>query len=298
MPQPANAVHVEEHLIKRALPIVGEGSLSALSGSHDGSTAVTGISMVNAAPSSLGERIQRGTSLVTLSGLIHKEESEYLVQLSQAAASSQKRAKSNNCTLDQEMQVCVVRMPTMAAAQREIGLGHDSDGLSETLSLFLEEMLERALLFIDTQLCPSVKETFLGGGEPNTASSKDQNFSLVQLFRDNRLEYSRKEPAVNVYDAPNGQFSIHTDNKALTILIPLSDPDLDFTGGGTAFWSESSPIIEAEQPPSLVLIPPAGTALLFGGTVSHKGFPIHTGTRVVFVASFSPLSKGTPATST
>lgn len=232
---------------------------------------------------SLGERIQNGKSLVTLSGLICKEETEYLARLSQAAATSQKRTNSNNCTLDQSMDVCVVRMPTMAAAEREICLGMDADGLSETLSLFLEEMLERALGYIDEQLCPSVKETLFG----NT-NDPDQDLSIVQLFRHNQLKYSRREPAVNVYTAPNGQFSMHTDNKALTILIPLSDPSIDFTGGGTAFWSESCPI-EGENDPSLVMIPNAGTAMLFGGTVSHKGLPIDTGTRVVFVASFSPL---------
>jgi hypothetical protein len=275
-------VCVEEHWIQEAAPIVGEGGrlLALADGSHDGTLDTD--SMVHSP--SLGERIQSGKSILTLSGLITtKEETQYLVKLSQAAATSQKRTNSKNCTLDQGMQVCVVRMPIMAAAEREICLGMDTDGLPETLSLFLEEVLERALVFIDDQLCPSLKETLFGDSK-----NPDPDLSIVQLFRQNQLEYSRREPAVNVYTAPNGQFGMHTDNKALTILIPLSDPSIDFTGGGTAFWSESCPI-EGEHDPSLVLIPKAGTAMLFGGTVNHKGLPIDTGTRVVFVASFSPL---------
>ena len=34
--------------------------------------------------------------------------------------------------------------------------------------------------------------------------------------------------------------------------------------------------------------PPAGTALLFGGHVTHAGMPVTAGERAVFVASFSP----------
>ena len=49
-----------------------------------------------------------------------------------------------------------------------------------------------------------------------------------------------------------------------TILLPLSCPDSDFTGGGTAFWSQDSRGHRVEDP-SLVLIPPAGTAMIFGG---------------------------------
>ena len=36
-----------------------------------------------------------------------------------------------------------------------------------------------------------------------------------------------------------------------------------------------------------VLAPPAGTALIFGGDVTHAGMPVETGLRSVFVASFS-----------
>ena len=83
---------------------------------------------------------------------------------------------------------------------------------------------------------------------------------------------------------------VEEDDKDLTILIPLSDPSTDFTGGGTAFWAERHPQ-DGMHDPSLILRPRAGTGILFGGRVSHKGMHIHSGTRVVFVISFSRLRK-------
>ena len=47
--------------------------------------------------------------------------------------------------------------------------------------------------------------------------------------------------------------------------------------------------------PALVLRPPAGTGILFGGDVTHAGVEVSSGTRVVFVASFSaPMSSSAP----
>ena len=57
-------------------------------------------------------------------------------------------------------------------------------------------------------------------------------------------------------------------------------------GGGTGFWSQDSRGHRVEAP-TAVLRPPAGTAMLFGGHVSHAGMPVKTGERAVFVASFS-----------
>ena len=37
-----------------------------------------------------------------------------------------------------------------------------------------------------------------------------------------------------------------------------------------------------------ILKPDRGTAMLFGGCVTHAGVPVETGCRVVFVASFNP----------
>ena len=36
-----------------------------------------------------------------------------------------------------------------------------------------------------------------------------------------------------------------------------------------------------------MLRPERGSALVFGGQLKHAGVPVHSGTRVVFVASFT-----------
>ena len=41
---------------------------------------------------------------------------------------------------------------------------------------------------------------------------------------------------------------------------------------------------------TVVLRPPAGTALVFGGHTTHAGMPVVAGTRVCFVASFTALT--------
>ena len=98
-----------------------------------------------------------------------------------------------------------------------------------------------------------------------------------------------------------GAFKPHEDLQTLSVLISLSSPEA-FGGGGTAFWDARVADLKADMaldssarwhratggaPPSLVLKPPAGTALLFGGDVTHAGVAVGSGTRCVFVASFS-----------
>ena len=102
--------------------------------------------------------------------------------------------------------------------------------------------------------------------------------SIADLACSGALEYSQREPALNIYWA-GGEFLSHKDHQRLTILVPLSEPEKDFTGSGTSF--------SADGEPSVVVRPSAGTALLFGGNLTHAGIPVKTGTRVVLVASFS-----------
>lgn len=234
----------------------------------------------------LGVRIVKGRSLVTLSNILTRDEIDYLVQSSMEAASTQTIRSSTNTdasgdhdSYDGPGRVCV-RMPTRAAADRNEIPDSDNlhDPLPKAVSEFIEErILERAFDYIDHELCQSVKETLFG----------NDDISLLELFQNKALIWSNREPAVNVYEA-GGHFGMHKDNQALTILLPLSSrgDDADFTGGGTAFYSQTHPR-ESMHAPSLVLAPQAGTALLFGGQVYHKGLTIHTGHRVVFVASFS-----------
>lgn len=106
---------------------------------------------------------------------------------------------------------------------------------------------------------------------------------------DLQFEFSGREPMLNRYTT-GGMFAPHQDSHALTILVPLSTPGTDFSGGGTAFWSESITVdssVASNFPPSLVMTPVAGTALFWRGHVTHAGLPVKSGMRHVFVASFN-----------
>ena len=100
--------------------------------------------------------------------------------------------------------------------------------------------------------------------------------------------FSGQEPMMNRYSV-GGRFEPHQDGHALTVLVPLSTPDVDFAGGGTAFWSDaiaSDSSVAKDFPPSLVMRPPAGTGLFWRGHITHAGLPVVSGLRHVFVASF------------
>ena len=242
----------------------------------------------NKPQASLGVKLSKGKSLVSLSNMLSPDELEYLVKASMEGADHQKQPNPGG---DSNGDRICIRMPTQAAAHRQDipDATNLHDPLSEEVSQFVEErILERIFHFIDTKLCPSVKKTLFGNYH-----------NTLELFQLQALEWSNREPAVNVYYPPDGYFGLHKDNKALTILLPLTSPKMDdnnddtsvtFTKGGTAFWSQSHPK-EGIDGPSLTLAPKAGTALLFGGQVYHKGLPIASGHRVVFVASFSKRSK-------
>ena len=100
---------------------------------------------------------------------------------------------------------------------------------------------------------------------------------------------------LNRYTA-GGVFPPHQDGAALTVLVPLSTCNVDFQGGGTAFWSEAEvgkdPKAALGVSPSLVMKPPPGTGLFWRGHLTHAGLPVTTGCRHVFVASFNLLPPG------
>lgn len=166
-----------------------------------------------------------------------------------------------------------VRLLTKSTAERESA---PDDVLPKPVSDLLEQIFLRTLEFLDKEVCSSLRSVLFGSEE----------VSIAELFQEQQLKYSSREPAINVYDAPYGQFAMHKDHHALSIVIPLSDPKEDFVGGGTAFWNQSNPV-QGMDGPSLVLRPQPGTAMVWGGRVSHKGVRISEGRRVVFVASFS-----------
>ena len=134
-----------------------------------------------------------------------------------------------------------------------------------------EALLQRCVRFVQAQL-PSLAKALFG------------EVSFETVLRNSDLVFSPGEPALNVY-TQGGCFTPHEDEQSLTCLLNLSDAG-SYDGGGTAFWSSKEGLAVA-TPPSVVLRTPAGTALLFGGTVTHAGQPIRRGERCVLVASFS-----------
>lgn len=148
----------------------------------------------------------------------------------------------------------------------------------------VQPRLLRRLLALVEQTLPALGEALFG----RTANLADM-----------AVEYSPGEPAVNVY-LVGGHFAPHTDKQALTLLVPLS-ADGAFEGGGTAFWKDGhhrlpgppgAPAYEQGDargwlPHDLALRPPRGSAIIFGGNVTHAGLAVTSGTRHLFVMSFS-----------
>ena len=176
-----------------------------------------------------------------------------------------------------------------------------------------EEIMLRVLDRVDEEM-PSVYETLFrpaadwADRQPLTAKGLVPNVvpplhltetcpSLRDLYMAGELEWSEGEPAINVY-TENGGFGTHKDHMALTVLLPLTAPDADFAGGGTGFWSRADEEQGEGIPdfaPTKVIRPPLGTALLFGGDLTHAGMPVESGVRSVFVCSFSTRTDASPA---
>ena len=155
------------------------------------------------------------------------------------------------------------------------GVNHDGETHALAYSI-----LTRALWSLEQQEPELCAELF--GAEP------------VDLC-DLSFWFKANEPMLNRYTA-GGKFPPHQDGSALTVLVPLSTCDVDFQGGGTAFWSEAEvgkdPTAAEGVPPSLVMKPPPGTGLFWRGHLMHAGLPVTAGCRHVFVASFNLHAAG------
>lgn len=199
-----------------------------------------------------------GHSVLVLDNVATALECEKLASEAAAAAANERERKG----LDG-----LVRRPAVEL------LG--SEGIALFDSLLLRQM-ERV-----RQAAPSL-DTHLYGDSLNT--------SPHTIFHNPRLIWSEGEPAVNVYNA-GGMFTPHEDAQSLTCLLNVS-ASCAYEGGGTAFWSLRDAgfkrkLADTNQP-TLLLAPPAGTALIFGGQVTHAAQPLLSGERIVAVASFSP----------
>ena len=212
------------------------------------------------------ERLKFGESLIQLANLATIDECKLLVNKCIQYA--------NNIAPTRQLdKPGLVRIPTIDAYKRaQLSNTVCAEPLPSNVDDVLQNILSRAISYIDDEL-PSLSTTLF-----NTNS-------ISTLMQNNQLKYSSREPAINIYTT-GGQFLAHKDAQSLTILIPLSS-STDFTGGGTAFWTQDSRGHRVEEP-SIVQKPKnCGTALLFGGCVTHSGVAVESGQRVVFVASFS-----------
>jgi hypothetical protein len=237
------------------------------------------ISNVDDSESSLVVKpFQEGDSIILLHSIVTKEECRDLVHAARQAAEKHCRQRAFQNLPDQGLARLRLRIPTQEAAERAATTNTPcAEALDRETSAVCEKILSRILQTLDEKL-PSLAAHIFG--------NHDNNLSAESHLRENKVVFASREPAINVYYS-GGQFLAHEDGQALTVLIPLTESPQDYTGGGTAFWSSDSRGHRVE-PPSLVLKPGAGTAMLFGGHVTHAGVPVQEGERVVLVASLSP----------
>jgi len=242
---------------------------------------------------SIGERLGRGACVLRVPDVASSDEAAALLSAALSARSAQVERRGKPPSRGR------ARLPVSEPSL----FGRDS---VETC----EEVLLRVLDLCDEAM-PSLHETLFApregwrerqprnaqGSQPEVPPPPDlaeRCPSLRDLYMAAELEWSEGEPAINVYTS-DGYFGAHKDHLALTVLIPLTAPSTDFEGGGTGFWAGNSAVGEDPRgPPDLVLAPAAGTALLFGGDVTHAGLPVAGGLRSVFVASFSTRTPASP----
>ena len=253
----------------------------------------------SASVSTEAERIRQGKSVIMLRDIVDERECGDLASRCIVVAKESHRFElerkaslsSGDDSDDDEGGVIptLVRLPSQAAARRA---AHDKIICSHPLPDYIDYRVQQILL----RVCRAIDEHL-----PSLPLHLLESDSLTELLQhcpslefatplDDALRFSAREPAINVYSAPGGEFLRHKDGETLTILLPLSSPEQDFEGGGTAFWATDND--GSDAPASIVLKPFAGTALLFGGNVTHAGVPVESGTRVVLVCSLSRRSFG------
>ena len=211
-----------------------------------------------AAAQTVAESVANGHSILVLDDLATAEECAFLCSEAAAAAAIERERKG----LDG-----LVRRPAVEL------VGSECVALFDMLLLRQMERVRLAAPLLDTHLYGDVLDTC-----PTT------------IFHNPQLVWSEGEPAINVYNA-GGCFTPHEDAQSITCLLNVSASDA-YAGGGTAFWSLADAgfkrSLAETNPPTLLLAPPIGTALIFGGQVTHAAQPLLGGERVVAVASFSP----------
>ena len=233
------------------------------------------------------ESLARGESLILLPGVA--SEAQCLERLAAATAAADRERATTSAPLARRLADKMVRLSSAAAgpataasaavSMPELDLedGPPAELLAGAPAELIDAVLLCVLARIDAELPQLAPRLF--AGTPSV-------HKMREMHERGGLEFSPREPAINVYGR-GGEFAPHQDHQALTVLVPLSPPSA-FEGGGTGFWPHGDDERMARRaPPALVLRPPAGTALLFAGSVTHAGVPVRAGERAVLVASFS-----------
>lgn len=223
---------------------------------------------------SLGRRLLHGHSVVMLAPkdtFVTETERTTLIQASLAQADATEPTEFETAGRR--------RLPSVDAANRAAAFGTPCGmALDDATDDLLQTIYQRVVQYLD-QTWPAAVQVLFGVDDDNDSTT----VSLTNLMKTDQLQYASREPAINVY-RQGGAFAPHQDDQSLTALICLSCPDVDFKGGGTAFWAPRN----GAATPRVVLRPPAGTVLLFGGTVTHAAQAVTAGCRVMAVSSFSP----------
>mmetsp|Transcript_8334 Transcript_8334/g.12834 ORF Transcript_8334/g.12834 Transcript_8334/m.12834 type:complete len:493 (+) Transcript_8334:175-1653(+) len=214
------------------------------------------------------EQFIQGESVILLSPIATREECSSISNAVQKIANQHCLSRFSRDLPDKGL----VRILTIDAAARarrsKIPFAEALDTITDAK---LKEIFRRACNLLETEHSSLVEKLF---------GCK----SLAEMFENDELTFSSREPAINVYNQ-GGDFRCHEDGQKLTLLIPLTSSN-EFKGGGTAFWHADSRGHRVEAP-SLEVRPTCGTPILFVGHVKHAGLPVEEGTRIVFVASFS-----------
>ena len=242
---------------------------------------------------SAAEAVAAGHSLLVLHELADGAEVEALrAEASGAAYLSRRRSSMMKQALlddvpEEAVESTQVRMPI------DQMLGEKSQALCDRLLLRGVRSVMSA--------CPTLLPSLFGDAGLGSIPWADvRQASGPSITHDPGLVFTPGEPACNVYTT-GGQFTPHEDGQTLTVLVVLSERAA-FSGGGTGFWSEAdrgaasrgatitgeyNHISPQSPAPTFVLTPPAGTALVWGGTVTHAAETVLDGERTVFVAGFS-----------
>ena len=75
-------------------------------------------------------------------------------------------------------------------------------------------------------------------------------------------------------------------HSASAVQVPKISAAMDSESG-----AEPSDVIRGRASPAVILRPPEGSALFWTGDLVHAGAAVTTGQRLVFVASFTPLTE-------